>query len=191
MLVVSPAEEDPMSETEQFVSDCRRAVARADPLLEIRELLDRAVRRPGDLAGAGPPTEAGVTPLFADDSVTVLRVVWAPGMAIRPHNHLMWAAIGLLAGQEDNRFYRRTGHGLTPSGGRELREGDVVLLGDDTIHAVTNPLRRYTSAIHVYGGDLTRRQGRSEWDEASGGEMPYDFAGTRRYFEEANAARPG
>jgi predicted metal-dependent enzyme (double-stranded beta helix superfamily) len=179
-----------MSETEQFVSDCRRAMTGAEPRLEIRELLDRVVRHPGDLAG-GEPTEAGVTPLFADDSFSVLRVVWAPGMSIRPHNHLMWAAIGMLAGQEDNRFYRRTGHGITPSGGRELRDGDVALLGGDTIHAVTNPLRRYTSAIHVYGGDITRRPDRSEWDEASGSEVPYDFAMTRRYFEEANAARPG
>ena len=177
-----------MSDTERFVADCRAARAGAEPLLEIRELLERAVRRPGDLVGDDPPTLGGIVPLYADEQLSILRVVWAPGMAIRPHNHLMWAAIGMLGGQEDNRFFRRSGGGLTPSGGRELRAGDVALLGDDTIHAVTNPLRRFTTAIHVYGGDLTTRQGRSEWDEASAAERPYDFAGTRRYFDEANAA---
>jgi predicted metal-dependent enzyme (double-stranded beta helix superfamily) len=180
-----------MSETDQFVSDCQGALAGAEPLLEIRELLERAVRHPGDLAGDHPPTLGGITPLYADEQLSILRVVWAPGMSISPHNHLMWAAIGMLGGQEDNRFFRRTGSGLALSGGRELREGDVALMGDDTIHAVTNPLRCFTAAIHVYGGDITSRPGRSEWDETSATEEPYDFARARRYFEEANAALGG
>ena len=38
------------------------------------------------------------------------------GHALYPHDHRMWAAIGIYAGQEDNAFYRRTG-----AGGRDAR----------------------------------------------------------------------
>ena len=43
-----------------------------------------------------------------DDELTVLHVVWAPRMTIYPHDHRMWAAIGIYAGQEDNSFFRRS-----------------------------------------------------------------------------------
>lgn len=99
----------------------------------------------------------------------------------------MWAAIGLYVGVEDNTFYRRSGGGIVVSGGRELEVGDVGLLGDDTIHAVTNPRPAFTAAIHVYGGDITNTPGRSEWDEDTRGEVPYDFERTRAYFESVNA----
>ena len=93
----------------------------------------------------------------------------------------------MFAGQEDNAFYRRTNEGLELSGGQQMRTGDVALLGRDTIHAVTNPHRTFTGAIHVYGGDTTSRTGRSEWQEPDLTEVPYDFARTRRTFELANA----
>ncbi len=44
--------------------------------------------------------------LYRDDDLTVLHVVWAPGMSIYPHDHRMWAVIGIYSGQEDNAFYR-------------------------------------------------------------------------------------
>lgn len=117
------------------------------------------------------------------DDLSIIKAVSAPGMRFRPHNHLMWAAIGLFVGQEDNTFYRRSGDGIAVTGGRELRDGDVALFGANTIHAVDNPRRSFTGAIHVYGGDITARPGRSEWNEESGEEVDYDFARTRRYFE--------
>jgi len=64
----------------------------------------------------------------------------------------------------------------------------VTLLGDDTIHAVVNPSRAFTGAIHVYGGDITAGTGRSEWDDATGEERAYDFERTKRLFEAANAS---
>jgi predicted metal-dependent enzyme (double-stranded beta helix superfamily) len=73
-------------------------------------------------------------------------------MHFRPHNHEMWACIGIFGGQEDNTFYRRAGGGLVESGGRSLATGDVALMGDDTIHAVTNPLAASAGTIHIYGG---------------------------------------
>jgi predicted metal-dependent enzyme (double-stranded beta helix superfamily) len=86
----------------------------------------------------------------------------------------MWATIGIYSGGEDNAFYRRGGPGLIASGGRELRPGDVCLLGDDAIHAVTNPTTKFAGAIHVYGGDFFTKP-RSVWDEETFEERPYDL----------------
>lgn len=172
-----------MFDVDEFVSDCIQAVAEAEPRLAVKDVLERAMRHPDQVVEALPTTRGELVPLHTSDHLTVLKVVWAPGMGFRPHNHLMWAAIGLYGGQEDNTFYRRFGQGLTVSGGRELRAGDVALLGDDTIHAVENPRQTFTGAIHVYGGDLTVRPGRSEWDEDSGQEVDYDFERVRQYFD--------
>ena len=113
-----------MFDVDEFVNDCIEAVAATDPLLAVRELLERALEDPCQVAHALPATLAELVPLHASEQVSVLKVVWAPGMRFRPHNHLMWAAIGLYGGQEDDTFYRRSGDGLVASGGRELRLGE-------------------------------------------------------------------
>jgi predicted metal-dependent enzyme (double-stranded beta helix superfamily) len=117
----------------------------------------------------------------------VLKVVWAPGMDIRPHDHNTWASIGIYTGGEDNTFFRRSDEGLTQSGGTELRPKDVCLLGDDTIHRVHNPTAQHTGAIHVYGGDFFGGA-RNEFDPETFEERPYDVENTQRVFDEANAA---
>ncbi|MGH9224497.1 MAG: hypothetical protein ACRD2W_12130 [Acidimicrobiales bacterium] len=182
-----------MFDVDQFVADLRAARAEDDHRLAIKEVVERAVHNPVQVADALPATRAEIVPIHTSPDLSVMKVVWAPGMSFRPHNHLMWAVIGLYGGQEDNTFYRRPAPGqpaIVPSGGRELRVTDVALLGDDTIHAVTNPCAVFTGAIHVYGGDLTRRPGRSEWDEATMEEVCYDFERTRKHFEDANAVLP-
>jgi predicted metal-dependent enzyme (double-stranded beta helix superfamily) len=176
-----------MFDLEEFVGHCQTAIAESQPNLAIREILERVMRHPADVATVLPADRAEITPVHVSTELTVLKVVWAPGMYFRPHNHLMWAAIGIYGGQEDNVFYRRSDAGLSMAGGRELRTGDVALLGKGAIHAVTNPLPTYTGAIHVYGGDLPARQGRSEWDNETFEEIEYDFDRTIRYFEDANA----
>jgi predicted metal-dependent enzyme (double-stranded beta helix superfamily) len=177
-----------MFDPDQFVADCIQAIGEPEPRLAVKDVLERAVHHPSGVERTLPATQAELVPLHVSDDLTILKVVWAPGMSFRPHNHLMWAAIGLYGGQEDNTFYRRTGQGLIESGGRQLITGDVALLGDDTIHAVANPRATFTGAIHVYGGNITTRPRRSEWDQETGCEVDYDFDRTRRYFEERNAA---
>lgn len=177
-----------MFDIDELITQCTAAIAEDEPRRAVKEALERALRDPAAIAAALPAERAGIAPLYAADDLSVLHVVWAPGMRFRPHNHLMWAAIGIYGGQEDNTFYRRHGSGLTESGGQELRERDVALLGDDTIHAVANPRRTFTGAIHIYGGDITTRSGRREWDDDTFAEGPYDFERTRRYFEAANTA---
>ena len=107
-------------------------------------------------------------------------------MAIYPHDHRMWAVIGVFGGQEDNTFFKRSASGLDRAGAKELGERDAVVLGAEVIHAVANPsARRFTSAIHVYGGDFFA-QSRSEWDPQTLTERPYQVEQLRALFAEVN-----
>lgn len=113
-------------------------------------------------------------------------MVWAPGMAIHPHEHGMWAVIGLYSGREDNTFYRRGPEGLVAAGGTQLVVTDAVLLGEAVIHAVANPLRAFSGAIHVYGGDFFGTP-RREWTPDTLEERAFDVERARRVYAEANA----
>jgi predicted metal-dependent enzyme (double-stranded beta helix superfamily) len=99
----------------------------------------------------------------------------------------MWAAIGIYGGSEENVFYRRIGPTIEKSGGKSLTQRDVLLLGDDAVHSVHNPLRSHTGAIHVYGGNFIRAP-RSQWPPETLIEEPYDLEAVRREFARAEQA---
>ncbi len=179
-----------MFDIDELVAACRAARDETEPRGAMREVLTRALDRSDAIAEALQPTEGGVTVLYNAPDLTVVHVVWAPGMSIVPHDHRMWAAIGIYGGREDNRFFRRVGpgrHEIAPSGGRSLGERDVLVLGADAVHSVANPERRLTGAIHVYGGDFVN-DGRSQWPGDRRDEQPYDLDATRQQFEAANRA---
>ena len=164
---------------DELVACCITASEEAEPRLAVKEVLERAVRQlPEEVE-----KPAGWLDIWhLSPTLTVLNAVWPPGMTLYPHDHRMWAAIGIYGGQEDNTFYRRHDGRLVASGSKDLRQGEVVLLGDNTIHAVHNPLRRYTGAIHVYGGDFVNAA-RSQWDPETLLEEPYDLASVRALFD--------
>jgi predicted metal-dependent enzyme (double-stranded beta helix superfamily) len=179
-----------MFDLDQFVADCRAARSEGEPRLAVRDVVHRAVSEPSTVGDALRPVEGGLTLLHYDDDLTILNVVWAPHMTIYPHDHRMWAVIGIYAGQEDNAFFRRAALGattLTETGGKQLFESDVALLGDDTIHSVQNPRDTLTAAVHVYGGDFVN-QPRSQWGPWPREERPFDLAEARQQFADANAA---
>jgi predicted metal-dependent enzyme (double-stranded beta helix superfamily) len=171
---------------DRFIEECRAALGESAPEAVIREMLERTVAAPGELiATLGAPTEGGIATLHHSPELTVLHVVWAPGMAIYPHDHRMWAVIGLYQGREDNVFYRRAPEGLLEAGGRRLEERSAALLGKSLIHSVSNPGRRLTGAIHIYGGDFFGTP-RSEWDPETREERPYSVERARQAFADAN-----
>ncbi len=175
-----------MFDTEEFVASCRAALTESAPQLAIKELMLRAMERPAEVEGAlGTPTAGAIETLHHSPELTVLNIIWTPGMSLYPHDHRMWAVIGLYGGQEDNRFYRRTPQGLEAASSKQLRVEDAVVLGKDVIHAVSNPGRTFTGAIHVYGGNFFAAE-RSEWEPETFEERPWDIANTRRVFAEAN-----
>jgi predicted metal-dependent enzyme (double-stranded beta helix superfamily) len=155
------------------VAACREALTEDKPVLAVREVVASAVAD----AGGGQPLvpDTGVKLLHRSDDLTVLHVMIPSGRPpTLPHDHRMWAVVGIYGGQEDNAFYRRTPAALEASGGRELATGDVLAMGDDVIHAIQNPRRHEALlALHVYGGDLVAAE-RSMWLRDTHEERPYD-----------------
>jgi predicted metal-dependent enzyme (double-stranded beta helix superfamily) len=179
----------PMFDLERFIDDCEAAVAETADHTAVREVVARVVRDPGAvLAHLGEPTRAGIGVLHRSSRVTILNFTWGPHMSFMPHDHHMWAVIGLYTGREDNIFWRRLPDErsrLEAAGARSVGPGECCPLGADIIHSVLNPLPRLTAAIHVYGGDLLK-QARSEGDPETLTEREYDAAKARRMFEESN-----
>jgi len=67
-----------MLDLERFVSDCRAAIAGPSPDLAIKEILERAVSSRGEVEAAlGTPRQGEVATV------------------VPPHDHRMWALIGL------------------------------------------------------------------------------------------------
>ena len=138
-------------------------------------------------AALGRPDRGGLLTLYHSADLTILNVVWTPGMAIYPHEHGMWAVIGLYAGREDNTFYRRGPR-------RSRRRGQQTARGERTPRCSARrsfmpsriPLRMFAGAIHVYGGDFFGTP-RSEWTPDTLIERPFDVERARRVYAEANA----
>lgn len=169
-----------------FVDDIRMARLESDGQRAVEEILGRAVSQPGAvLAGLGEPQQAGIHTLYADDDVTILNVIWAPLMVLLPHNHNMWASIGVYTGRENNVIWKRKGDVVEATGAIALSEKDVFGLQTDAIHSVTNPIGRLTGAIHIYGGNFFA-PGRSEWDAETLRERPFDLQAAREEFRKAS-----
>jgi predicted metal-dependent enzyme (double-stranded beta helix superfamily) len=174
-------------DVERFVDDLKRANRENEAQLAVGEVLSRAVADPaGVLAGIGETNSPGLHTLHRSDALTVLNVVWAPLMILLPHNHNMWASIGIYSGREDNIIWQRRSSVVAAVGASSLSEKDVFPLPKDAIHSVSNPIQRLTGAIHVYGGDFFAPEGRSEWDPETLKERPFDLQAARARFREAN-----
>ncbi len=182
-----------MFRKDRFVEDCKSAVA--DGQKAVRELVLEAVADPSAIiAELGVPDKPGVYPFYHGDDLTVINFVWAPCMTLMPHNHNMFAVIGIYGGREDNMFWRRIDDAagkntvceIEAAGADSLEPGQVATLGRDIIHSVANPITTLTSAIHVYGGDFfDPPDPRSQWDHETLVEQPWDMAVTRAVFAQA------
>ncbi len=177
-------------ELDRFVEDCRSALGQAPAQKSVREVLARALADPSAIvATLGEPQRGGVETLHQSADLTIINVVWAPYMTVMPHNHNMWAVIGLYGGREDNVFWRRLEEvpdRIEAAGAQAIATGELTPLGHNVIHSVTNPLGKLSGAIHIYGGDFFDTE-RSEWDPETLVEGAYDVNKTLKLFEEANA----
>ena len=178
---------------DEFVAACSEALEEGEQApAAVRQLLERTVSAPAALrATIGDLTSMpSFTTWHNSDRLTVLHIVWPPDADLDPHDHNMWAAIGLYGGREDNHFYRRRPDGrVEEAGGRTLLELDVIGLGPDAVHRVVNPTTEWTGAIHVYGGDFFSTP-RTRWSAPTGEPQPFDAEVVRAYLEEtAKTAR--
>src|SRR5262249_9097240 len=138
-----------MFNPEHFVAQCDATVLRGSGAAEIYELLASAVTDPAAiLAALGEPIRPGLQVLHRSSRLTVINLAWPAQFIGPPHNHRMWAVIGVYGGREDNMFWRRlpadARRPIEASGAATLTTGDVCKMQDDVIHSVTNPLTKLT-----------------------------------------------
>lgn len=177
-----------MFNIENFVDDCRSAVRKDPTHRTVADILGKAIRQPAEILKAvGEPTEGGMIPIYRSPEVTILNIIWKPGLTVMPHNHDMWAVIGIYGGREDNIFWRRIADDpdgrIEAAGAKALGTGEFTPLGRDIIHSVTNPIQKLTGAIHVYGGDFFHAHP-SEWDAETLVEHKRDMAKVRAMFSD-------
>ena len=173
-------------DVERFVEDCIAASTEADPQPAVLDVLARAVRDPAAvLAAVGEPVEAGMRVLHRSKTLTIFCATWTPRMNLMPHNHLMWANIGIYSGREDNMLWRKASKGIEAFDAKALFRGDAVALPADVINSVTNPLVRFTGGIHIYGGDFFATP-RRQWNPETLAEEPSDGAVIRAMFDREN-----
>lgn len=178
-----------MFDPDRFIADCRSASV-ASKMSGVLEVVSAAVSAPAQILHAlGEPRRAGVNVLHRSPELTIFNLIWGPQMCQLPHDHRMWAVIGIYTGREDNIFWRRPagnpGGRIEAAGAKALSEGEAVPLGPDVIHSVINPVSRLTGAIHVYGGDFFTAT-HSQWDPEHLLEEPYDVTRLLALFEESN-----
>jgi predicted metal-dependent enzyme (double-stranded beta helix superfamily) len=176
-----------MFEKDKFIQDCVEAVNEGQAA--VREVVMAAVSDPsGVISELGEPEHAGISPIYRAPDLTIINFTWAPCMSLMPHNHQMFAVIGIYSGREDNVFWKRNKLSIEAVGAKSLGAGDVGTLGKNIIHSVLNPIGKMTTAIHVYGGDFfAPDEPRSEWDHETLTESPWDVEGVKLKFQEAEA----
>lgn len=138
----------------------------------VREALSEAIT-----AWGGPPpwienTETGeFSVVYRDNALTIMNIIWPPGVITEPHNHNSWAVIGIYQGREDNLLWKRDGNGIAPAGALTLAAGDTYAMDRTDIHTAFNPSDQMTGALHVYEGDFLETE-KSEWDPITHEERP-------------------
>lgn len=136
-------------DADAFVASCHDALADIDPVGAVAQLVDQAVSEHGRTIGARIET------LHASPRLTVQVIAWPVGAQTDPHEHNMWAVVGVFDGEETNRFYSAGADGrLVPSGSRVVGVGDVLSLDEAAVHDAASTGPTGLCALHVYGGDL-------------------------------------
>ncbi len=167
-----------MFDLERFMSECRRAIASDSGPAAVLELMRKAVVDPEAIKEAisalTPSASLADAVMHRADDLLVLNATLPPYVASPPHDHTMWAVIGIYEGKEDNTFYERHEGTIREKNHRSVRAGEAIVLGPEVIHAVSNPLPAATLGIHVYGGDLLAAQ-RTMWHPETLEELAYDI----------------
>ena len=181
-----------MFEVERFIAECEAAIVTDGGRDSVREVLMAAISDPaGIVAALGKPRRAGDKVLHRSPRLTILHIVWPPSFTQTPHNHLLWAEIGVYSGREDNIFWRRGAPdarwSIDATGAASFCAGSCLSLDLDVIHSVTNPLDKVTAGLHVYGGNLASGAPRSAWDGATPVEKALDYVRDDRAVDAYNA----
>lgn len=159
-----------------FVADMREIAAGEDAPKKLRSYIDGLMEDPEDVQKAFPPELTGDQILFEDDTVSVWRTSFQPGVSVPAHDHQMSAVICVYQGAERNDFFEADPEGgLRRSGEVVLTPGSVLSVGPSAIHSVTCTSDEPALGLHVYLGNLTTVE-RTLFDIDNGTAMRFDDA---------------
>lgn len=171
-------------ERERFIEDVKKARLQGQDA--VAEVIARAVSEPTSvIRELGEPRKATVELLHGDQDLSIFNIVWPPLTVLVPHDHLMWASIGVYTGRENNIMWEPSGSTIQATEATSVAAKEVFSLPPDAVHSVTNPVERYTAAIHVYGGDLSSTL-RGQWDPLTLRREPFDVEDVRRVLQQAD-----
>jgi predicted metal-dependent enzyme (double-stranded beta helix superfamily) len=157
---------------ETFVRECRSAASALDPVGAVQVVVEAAISDGASIdAALGTERQRENDTLFSSRMLTVQRILWPGGVGSSPHEHRMWAVIGVYRGEELNHLFERTPDGLKEYDERVVRRREALALDANVIHSVENPHRELTAGLHVYGGDILGAD-RSAWGP-DGCEVPF------------------
>lgn len=157
-----------------------RALCAADDLGGLGRSLRRAALDQGWVTPAHREIDAeqgfGSHLVFEDDDhgLALFVVSWAPGRGAPPHDHGTWGVVCGMTGQETNTGWRRIGQGdrIERAGDYVIGPGDLVTVGPEDIHSVTNLTDRPAVSLHLYGRHLGS-VARNRYDPAAGSAHPF------------------
>ena len=170
----------------ELIERCRDAATTQDPVTTVMEVLGSFLHQPNLEQQLGPPDRSTYEALYRGHDLLVLHGVLPPTpRPVDPHDHRMWAVIGVYHGQEDNQLFARCdGDALEPTERFSVAAGEIRRLDASTIHSIQPAGGRYLGAVHVYGGDLFGTP-RSTWRD--GVEQPNDESALPALFERLRA----
>jgi predicted metal-dependent enzyme (double-stranded beta helix superfamily) len=161
-----------MFDAEAFALACHAAANAAEPISAVQEVVGVAIRDGAAIdAVLGTDIKREHDTFLSSGELTVQRILWPGGSWSPPHDHRMWAVIGVYAGEEVNQLYERVPEGLQALRTCAVSEREVLSLAADAIHSVENPHRELTAGLHVYGGEILGID-RSAW-RPDGREVPF------------------
>src|SRR4051812_15971354 len=112
---------------EKLIADCKAALDGDCSSRNVRDVVASAVSDPAAVILAlGEPKQSGIQKIYRSPELTIINVLWRPGMIVMPHNHALWAVIGIYSGREDNILWRRL---------PEAKDGELEAVGAKTLAA--------------------------------------------------------
>ena len=177
---------DCVMDIQELIDGCREAATTQDSVTGVMETLGTFLHQPHLAEHLGAADRSTYEALYRGRDLLVLHGVVPPTpKPVDPHDHRMWAVIGVYHGQEDNQLFARTdGALLEPTERFSVTPGEIRPLDAATIHSVQAADDRYLGAVHVYGGDLFGAS-RSTWRD--GVEQPTDESALPAFFERLRA----
>jgi predicted metal-dependent enzyme (double-stranded beta helix superfamily) len=164
-----------------LIGACREAARGATPSSDVAEVVEAFLHQPHLRGKVGDGNRSTYEALYRGEDILVLHGVVPPTPApVAPHDHRMWAVIGVYQGQEHNELFARTQDGGLETVDRfTVAAGEARILSPQTIHSVQAGTESYLGAVHVYGGDLFGTP-RSTWIDDQ--ECPLDETALPAFF---------